>query len=161
MVMTAAASVTFFKPEFGDFLYAPIAAGEHEGHLTVLSALSRLDLDPWKEAEELSALPKDTAAGRLASLITQLPGGSWTNADAKGIAHRLIGLLPHGRIGNGAPTAKPVGAQRIRVSTTMLMWIALGLAAAVIATNVSRSLQTSDLNAPTTTITDVPQTLPQ
>ena len=51
--------------EYGDFLYAPIVAGDHESHLTVLSALSRLDLDPWKEAAELSALPKDTAAGRL------------------------------------------------------------------------------------------------
>ena len=52
--------------EYGDFLYAPIVVGDHESHLTVLSALSRLDLDPWKEAAELSALPKDTAAGRLA-----------------------------------------------------------------------------------------------
>ena len=133
-----------FKPEFDDFLHAPLASGEHEGHLTVLSALSRLDLDPWKEAEELSALPKDAAAGRLASFITQLPGGVWTNADARWVAHHLIGLLPESRIGSGAPTAKLVGVQRTRVSTAMLICIALGLAAAVIATNVSRSLQTSD-----------------
>jgi hypothetical protein len=161
VIMTAAASVTFFKPEFGDFLYAPIVAGEHEGQLTVLSALSRLDLDPWKEAAELSALPKDTAAGRLASLITQLPGGSWTNADAKGIAHRLIGLLPHSRIADGAPTAKPVGAQRVRVSTAMLICFALALAAAVTAINVSRSMQTNDVDASQPAAADVPQTLPR
>src|ERR1700704_4795515 len=125
--MTAAASVTFFKPEFGDFLYAPIAAGEHENDLTVLSALSRLDLDPWKEAAELSALPKDAAAGRLATLIAQLPGGSFTNADAIGVANRLIGLLPRSRIAYGAPTTKPTRSLRIRVSTGMLICIALGL----------------------------------
>ena len=60
--MTAAASVSFFKPEFGDFLYAAIAADRNEMPLTVLSALSRLDVDPWKEAAELSELPKDCHA---------------------------------------------------------------------------------------------------
>ena len=59
--MIAGASVSFFKPEFGDFLYALIGSDEDKGHLTVLSALSRLDIDPWKEAAELSALPVDTA----------------------------------------------------------------------------------------------------
>jgi hypothetical protein len=159
VIMTAAASVTFFRPEFGDFLYAPLAAGQHESHLTVLSALSRLGLDPWKEAAELSALSKDMAATRLASLITQVPGGSWTNTDVNGIAHRLIGLLPNSRIANGARNAKPVHAQGIRVSTAMLICIALGLAAAVIATNVSRSMQTSDVDASERATADVPQTL--
>jgi hypothetical protein len=159
--MTAAASVSFFKPEFGDFLYAPIAEGEHEGHLTVLSALSRLDLDPWKEAAELSALPRDTAARRLASLIAQLPGGLWTNADAQGIAHRLIGLLPRARNSTGGSAAKPVRAQGIRASTAMLICVALGLAAAVIAINASRSMQGSDADRSPRATTDVPQTLPQ
>jgi hypothetical protein len=161
VIMTAGASASFFRPEFGDFLYAPIAAGEDEGDLTVLSALSRLDLDPWKEAADLSALPKGTAAARLASLITQLPGGSWTNSDAKGIAHRLIGLLPNSRIANNLLTATPVRAQGMRVSTAIVICIALGLAAGVIATNVLRSMQTSEVDVPDRATADVPQTLPR
>ena len=60
--MTAAASVSFFRREFDDFLYAAIGADRNEMPLTVLSALSRLDVDPWEEAAELSELPQDTAA---------------------------------------------------------------------------------------------------
>ena len=87
-------SVSFFRPEFDDFLYAPIGADRNEMPLSVLSALARLDIDPWEEAAELSELPKDTATQRLASLIAQLPGGRWTQADSRAIADRLIELLP-------------------------------------------------------------------
>ena len=62
--------------------------------LSVLSALARLGLDPWKEATELSELPSDSATQRLATLIMRLPGGRWTQADSRGIACRLIELLP-------------------------------------------------------------------
>src|SRR6185369_8919151 len=94
--MSAAASASFFSPEFENFLYAPVAGSEHEIHLTVLSALSRLNVDPWVEAAQLSVLPKDTAARRLATLIARLPGGRWAHADCMAIANRLIELLPHG-----------------------------------------------------------------
>ena len=53
--------------------------------LSVLSALARLDLDPWKEGAELSELPSDRATQRFAALIVRLPGGPWTLAEAKGI----------------------------------------------------------------------------
>ena len=158
--MSAAASASFFSPEFENFLYAPVAGSEHEIHLTVLSALSRLNLDPWVEAAELSVLPKDTAARRLAALITQIPGGTWTNADAKGIAHRLVGLLPRTN-SDGVTAAKPLGSQWARPSTTMLICVALGLAAAVIATNVSRYMQASDAGEAPRVTRDVPQSLPQ
>ena len=82
--MTPGASVSFFRPEFDDFLYAPIGADRNEMPLSVLSALARLDIDPWEEAAELSELPKDTATQRLASLIARLPGGQWTQADFEG-----------------------------------------------------------------------------
>lgn len=62
--------------------------------LSVLSALARLDLDPWKEAAELSDLPRETATQRLAALIVRLPGGRWTQTDSREIAHRLIEHLP-------------------------------------------------------------------
>jgi hypothetical protein len=160
-MMIAGASVSFFKPEFGDFLYALIGSDEDKGHLTVLSALSRLDIDPWKEAAELSALPVDTAAGRLASVIAQLPGRSWTKADAKGIADRLVGLLPRDRGSHGSSAAKPAGVRGITPSTAMLVCIAIALAVAVVATSISRSTQGSDSDGSARLTTDVPQTLPR
>ena len=96
-MVTPAVSVSFFRSEFNDFLYAPIGADRNEIPLSVLSALTRLNLDPWKEAAELSDLPKDTATQRLATLIARLPGGQWAPADSGAIADRLIELLPHRR----------------------------------------------------------------
>lgn len=92
--MTPATSISFSKPELDGFLYAPIGMERNEMMLSVLSALARLDLDPWNEAAKLSALPRDSAAQRLAGLIVRLPGGRWTPGEAGEIAHRLIQLLP-------------------------------------------------------------------
>src|SRR4029078_5834338 len=88
------ASVTFFRPEFNDFLYAAIAGDRNGMPLSVLSALARLNVDPWEEAAELAALPKDAATRRLVLLIERLPGGGWAKTDVRVIADRLIALLP-------------------------------------------------------------------
>ena len=93
--MTPAASVSFFRPEFDDFLHAPIGTDSNEMPLSVLSALARLNIHPWQEAADLSELPKDAATQRLASLIARLPTPRWTQADSTAIANRLIQLLPH------------------------------------------------------------------
>jgi hypothetical protein len=53
-MMTPAASVLFVGSEFNDFLYAPIGVERNEMPLSVLSALARLNIDPWGEAAELS-----------------------------------------------------------------------------------------------------------
>ena len=136
-MMTAAASVTFFTPEFDDFLHAPVGAKGNEMPLSVLSALSRLNLDPWKEAAELSELSKDTAKKRLASLIARLPGGTWTLVDAKVIAERLIELLPH------RSSPKPGGETRsphvMSVSSIALICAALALVGLVAAVRWEQS----------------------
>jgi hypothetical protein len=60
--------------EFDEFLQATIAE-EHNGTpLTVLSALVRLDLDPWEEAASLARLPQELAARRVAAMINSLSG---------------------------------------------------------------------------------------
>jgi hypothetical protein len=94
VTVTPATSISFFRPELDDFLHGSIGMERNEMPLSVLSALARLDLDPWKEAVELSELPRDCATQRLAALIVRLPGGQWTLAEVGGIAHRLIKLLP-------------------------------------------------------------------
>lgn len=62
--------------------------------LSALSALARLDLDPWQEAAKLAGLPGETATQRLASLIAGLPDGPSIHQDPGTIAARLIALLP-------------------------------------------------------------------
>jgi len=154
--VTAAASVSFFRPEFDDFLYAPIGTDRNEMPLSVLSALSRLDVDPWREAAELSELPKGVATQRLASLIARLPGGRWPLADARAIADRLIQLLPHR--GSSAPSVmKPRGLYG-NVSTIVLICAALGIAGLIIAAGYERSTRSDDADAPAYSRTSPPQT---
>jgi len=155
--VTAAASVSFFRPEFDDFLYAPIGTDRNEMPLSVLSALSRLNVDPWREAAELSELPKGVATQRLASLIARLPGGRWPLADARTIADRLIQLLPHR--GSSAPSVmKPRGLHGMNVSTIVLICAALGIAGLIIAAGYDRSTRSDDADAPAYSRTSPPQT---
>ena len=156
--MTAAASVSFFKPEFGDFLYAAIAADRNEMPLTVLSALSRLDVDPWKEAAELSELPKDAATQRLASLIARLPGGRWSVADSKAIADRLIELLPRRSRSSVQSGRKAQGPQQMTGSPVLLICAALALVAVISATSCQRSTRNDETDGPAYSRASPPQT---
>lgn len=60
--------------------------------VSVLSALARLDIDPWQEAADLSELPGKAAIERLTALLERLP--PLTRPDTGATAARLIGLLP-------------------------------------------------------------------
>jgi hypothetical protein len=82
------------EPEYDAFLYAPVYCDDQEVTLSVVSALVRLDVDPWQEAARLARLPKTAATTRLALLISRIPGGFPRNLDARVVADRLIGLLP-------------------------------------------------------------------
>ena len=62
--------------------------------LSVLSALARLDLDPWREAAELARMPQQSARQRLTSLIEALPNQPPTRPELETVSTRLIALLP-------------------------------------------------------------------
>jgi hypothetical protein len=148
--VTPGASVTFFRPEFNDFLYAPIGADRNEMPLSVLSALSRLNVDPWKEAAELSELSADTATQRLASMIDQLPGGKWTRADSRAIADRLIELLPRRGSSKEPVAEKAHGLHEVASSTfaKILIFAALGVTALIIAASREPSSRSHHADAP-------------
>jgi hypothetical protein len=132
--MTPAASVSFFNSEFNEFLYAPVGSERNGMTLSLLSALARLNLDPWAEAAGLSRLPKHTAAQKLASLIARLPPGAWAQADCYAIADRLIELLPHPSGSDPSSSKDGRGSRRINLSAApILIAVALGLAALLIA----------------------------
>jgi len=92
--MTRCTSVSPLGSEFDNFLFAPIGEDRNGMLLSVLSALARLDVDPWQEAGELAQLPGETATQRLASLIAALPDGPSAHLDPGMVATRLIALLP-------------------------------------------------------------------
>jgi hypothetical protein len=88
-------SISQSRSEFDKFLYAQIEEGSNGMLLSVLSALARLDIDPWQEAGNLTRMTREGATQRLASLISALPGGPLAHLDARTIAARLVRLLPH------------------------------------------------------------------
>jgi len=71
--MTHAALSPLIGPEFDQFLGASIGEDRNGTRLSVLSALARLDVDPWKEATSLARMPREAAAVRLTELIEALP----------------------------------------------------------------------------------------
>jgi hypothetical protein len=77
--------------QFDDFLFASVR-DDRNGPLSVLSALARLDVDPWQMAATLAQLPRAAAVQRLASLFAGLPDGL-ENRDA--VAARLVAFLPN------------------------------------------------------------------
>jgi hypothetical protein len=84
------------RSQFEDFLYAPIGKEGEEVQLSVLSALSRENVDPWAEAEILAKLPKEIAIQRLAGFIAATDRPVPTR-DARAVAAQLIAHL-HGRV---------------------------------------------------------------
>ena len=160
--MTPAASVSFFRPEFCDFLYAAIGADRNKMSLSVLSALARLDIDPWEEAAELSELPKHAATQRLASLLARLPGGRWAQADSRAIADRLIELLPR-RSSSKMPSAEKARGLREMTGSPVairLICAAFGAAALIIAASREPSPRSDPADAPAFSTASPPQTSP-
>ena len=101
---------------YNGFLHAEVGEEANGVRLTVLTALTRLGIDPWQEAARLADLPRDVAVTALAAALARLPamspGGNWKAADAEAIATRLAGLLPgHSSAPLQQPAARPAAAR--------------------------------------------------
>jgi hypothetical protein len=82
------------RPDLDEFLFATVG-GETDGiPLSVISALTRLGLDPREEAGRLSSLSTGEAGEQLARLIAELPGLFRPLGEAREIATDLVKLLP-------------------------------------------------------------------
>jgi hypothetical protein len=142
---------------YNDFLFGSLGQDAAGTEVTVLSALSRLGIDPWEEAACLAALPPEAAAEALGATILRLPDGLGPGTDVPMIAARLVALLPKGAVAEipqtkearlasleaavkserarrkaepgASVTAMRATAPRPKASlTTWLMWGALALA---------------------------------
>src|SRR5687768_1019648 len=99
------------RTDFDEFLLAPIGEDGSGLPLTMLSALARLDVDPWEEAASLASLPVEAATQRLVSLLATVPDWRVPRGDAAAIVTLLVGLLHRSpAVKARAPVAPPRGA---------------------------------------------------
>ncbi len=121
--MTLRQEYSLGHSEFNEFLFAFVGEEKSGLDLTVLSALARLGLDPWKEAARLSALPREAATSALMAIISRIPEGEWKVSDLRSIALRLVDRLP--RRDARSASSSPNGPGSKTPSQNWLIWIAL------------------------------------
>jgi hypothetical protein len=116
--------------EFNEFLYAVVGEEKSGIRLTVLSALARTGLDPWREAARLSDLPRDAATRALAAIVNRLPEGDWQASDSWAIADRLVNSLPNrASPAAGSPQEKYIDHERPKFQVPKwLFWLVMGAA---------------------------------
>jgi hypothetical protein len=118
--MTHAALSPLIGPEFDQFLGASIGEDRNGTGLSVLSALARLDVDPWKEATSLARMPREAAAVRLTELIEALPLAPASAIPSRMSAANLVALLPKGKAVDVRSSDSPFAATGLR-ETRVLM----------------------------------------
>ena len=127
--MTLAVRFSLLHSDLTDFLFA-VVGDEHNGMpLNVISALTRLGIDPWEEAARLATLPKALAAESLAPMIARLPFVRPLTSDDLTVSHRLVELLP--MKANAAPSSRDQTAASDKAyfrALMLLLCIALAMA---------------------------------
>ena len=125
--MTLRPEYSLGHSEYNAFLFAAVGEEKVGLPLTVLTALTRLGFDPWREAARLSDLPKETAARAFAVTIAMLPEGDWKASESEAIAARLVNWLP-GRSALAIPLVEATlirgKKMRSRIAT-VLSWVVL------------------------------------
>lgn len=120
------------RPEFDNFLFAPVGAERDGIQLSVVSALTRLGLDPWEEAGRLSSLSTGEAVEQLARLIAELPDGRRPLVEARELADGLIERLPKHDSDRPAPLIQERSSyRRPKLPRQSYYWVILALVAAV------------------------------
>lgn len=130
------ANFSLLHSELNDFLYAAMGEEESGTPLTVLSALTRLGVDPWAEAARLSNLPRDAAARALMAVIAMFPLERRDPSEAGALAERLAGLLPR----RAAQASSPAPGNRRRAAAAGLWALRAGLVLVVLGLGALRLL---------------------
>lgn len=131
--MTVRPDYALSRARYTPFLFTVVGTerrdAENSGEdITVLTALSRIGIDPWQEAARLATLPRVEAAESLAATFINLPDTRWTLGDAAGTAQRIVDTLP--QLSRRAPAA--LGSW---IFLTWRFWAAVGLVLALVALN--------------------------
>jgi hypothetical protein len=130
--MTLSARFALLHSDLNDFLFAAVGDEPNGMPLRVISALTRLGVDPWDEAARLAALPKALAAEALAPMIARLCiGPSPPRSDDVAVARRLAGLLPMHKHA-ASPAREPTAASVTKSVHAIMLLVCLGLAVAIL-----------------------------
>ena len=149
------AQFSLLRPEFNDFLFAPIGEEGNDTDITVLSALARLGVDPWQEAARLAQLSREMAKERLSTIISGLPNGRWMPSDIGTIATRLIDLLPAKRI-SILPASGTSPGKRPATSTIMQIAVVAVLGGVILFTVIARNNLPAGEDSPFSRMTTSP-----
>jgi hypothetical protein len=128
--MTLDSRFTLLHSEFNAFLFATIGEERNGVELTLISALTRLGMDPWKEAERLARLPRRAAGAALAEILVLFPSAAWGAAETRPIADRLVELLPDprtARLHHAQANAAQAGGW-LRAAALILLILAVAVA---------------------------------
>lgn len=111
---------------FDGFLYATLGEDSRGNPVSVLSALARLQLDPWDEAADLADLPRTGAQTRLEGVLARFADVPALARD--GAARRLVALLPasSGRAGSPVAAVLPAGMLSVLgpvVALLVIVWM--------------------------------------
>jgi hypothetical protein len=128
--MTRSLLTTNLGASYNAFLFASIPDEGGAAPLNTVSVFARHDIDPWREAAELSRLPRDSAIRRLAALLARMPGRPGGLPDAERIAVRLLTLLPLQTSSGDA--VSPRDASRVQAFNPTSIAICLGFTVIVL-----------------------------
>lgn len=97
-------------PKYERFLFAPVGEDGRGASVSVLSMLARLNVDPWREASDLTAMPEGSARQRLDALLARFTDVPGLIAARSEVVSRLLAFLPRGAFsgmpGDGDQSAK-------------------------------------------------------
>jgi hypothetical protein len=118
-------STSKLSATFNAFLFATVCEERNEMPLSVVSALARLDLDPWVEAAALAQMPADVAAQRLSSMLARAANDPPGQPDHTNIATQLVALLPKSAK-TASPPRDPVAGvpPAAQFKAVRIMWLA-------------------------------------
>ena len=129
--MTLRARFSLPHSELSGFLFASVGDETNGMPLSVISALTRLGVDPWDKAARLAALLKVRAAEALAPMIAQFSIGRSSRSDDVAVARRLAGLLPmHDRA--ASPGREPASKGIVQSLQPLMFLVCVILAAAIL-----------------------------
>jgi hypothetical protein len=141
---------------FDDFLFAPVCEDGNGMRVSVLSALARMDVDPWEEAGRLATMPRAAAARLLASSLDLVFEKVWIPAGAGAIAAQLVRLLPpaaddvppEAAVDQSRPGSQPQARAGVRWKSYWLVWLAVAVAITIMSPRNQTTPAVSDLSAP-------------
>lgn len=146
--MESSTTVAIPSSRYDDFLFSVICEEASGAQLSVLSALTRLDIDPWEEAARLSAMTEPIAKSRLIYMLNQACGSSWSPSQIASIATRLVGRLPSTNDNQGRSAPGPVSEVNGRMLTFLVCWWSFAIATAVFSSHQQRVQKAEAVSAP-------------